>query len=229
MADRPGAATLRILLANRSRLDREGLAALIRQTDATITVAGIETAQQAFDSLRTASTSDVLVVSVTPCSHEDLGRIGEWLRQEISSSGTPVPVVLIMTSVAPATASNLIGLGVRGIVLSSASAEVLVAAIRMAAGGDTYLPPELVFGRVQAESGAAALDSLTPREVQIMALLGEGRSNKEIARRLNAKEATVKVQIHRLMRKLGVANRTQAAVLASRHDLVQAQALEGER
>ena len=38
-----------------------------------------------------------------------------------------------------------------------------VAAIRMAAGGNTYLPPELVFGRVQAESGAAPLDSLTPR------------------------------------------------------------------
>ena len=47
-----------------------------------------------------------------------------------------------------------------------------------------------------------------------MALLGEGQSNKEIARRLKAKEATVKVQIHRLMRKLGVANRTQAAQIA---------------
>ena len=96
----------------------------------------------------------------------------------------------------------------------------------MAAGGDTYLPPELLHGRSHAETGAHALDSLTPREVQIMALLGEGLSNKEIARRLDAKEATVKVQIHRLMRKLGVANRTQAAVLASRHDLVRAQGLE---
>lgn len=221
-----GASALRILLANRSRLDREGLAALIQQTDPAIQVIGAETSQRAFATLAAeaagdAPDMDALVISVTPCSYEDLGRIGDRLK-----AGLTVPVVLIMTTVAPVTATNLTGLGVKGIVLSSASAEVLVAAIRMAAGGDTYLPPELVHGRAQSEAGNPSLDSLTQREVQIMALLGEGQSNKEIARRLNAKEATVKVQIHRLMRKLGVANRTQAAVLASRHDLIHSQAPE---
>lgn len=217
------AASLRVLLANRSRLDREGLAALIRQTDPAIAVTGTETADQAFAALSNADSGDVLAISVTPCSYEDLGRIGGFLK-----GGVKAPVVLIMTSVAPATAASLTGLGVKGIVLSSASAEVLVAAIRMAAGGDTYLPPELIYGRANAntEAGGSALDNLTQREVQIMALLGAGLSNKEIARRLRAKEATIKVQIHRLMRKLGVANRTQAAVLASRHDLIQAQVLE---
>ena len=221
MVSGSSAAPLRVLLANRSRLDREGLAALIRQTDPTISVVSMETAQHAFDALATKRVADALLITVTPCSNEDLGRIGDWLKLKPA-----VPVVLVMTSVAPATAASLTGLGIKGIVLSSASAEVLVAAIRMAAGGDTYLPPELLHGRSHAETGAHALDSLTPREVQIMALLGEGLSNKEIARRLDAKEATVKVQIHRLMRKLGVANRTQAAVLASRHDLVRAQGLE---
>lgn len=217
-----GTASLRVLLANRSRLDREGLAALIQQTDPAIAVTGAETSQNAFAALTAEKASDALVISVTPCSHEDLGQIGARLK-----GGLAIPVVLIMTSVAPATAANLTSLGVKGIVLSSASAEVLVAAIRMAAGGDTYLPPELVHGRASAEGGAPSLGHLTQREIQIMALLGEGLSNKEIARRLKAKEATVKVQIHRLMRKLGVANRTQAAVLASRHELIQAQALEG--
>ncbi|MBL9036272.1 MAG: response regulator transcription factor [Rhodospirillaceae bacterium] len=222
MAPGTAAASLRVLLANRSRLDREGLAALIRQTDPTISVTGAETANQAFAALSNAECGDVLAISVTPCSFEDLGRIGDFLK-----GGVTAPVVLIMTSVAPATAASLTGLGVKGIVLSSASAEVLVAAIRMAAGGDTYLPPELVYSRAHANTEAGgALDNLTQREVQIMALLGAGLSNKEIARRLNAKEATIKVQIHRLMRKLGVANRTQAAVLASRHDLIQAQVLE---
>ncbi len=221
MGSGSGAAPLRVLLANRSRLDREGLAALIRQTDPAITVAGAETAQSAFEALATKHTADALVIAVTPCSYEDLGRIGDWLKPDPA-----IPVVLVMNSVAPTTAANLTALGIKGIVLSSASAEVLVSAIRMAASGDTYLPPELLHGRTHAEAGAPALDSLTQREMQIMAHLGAGMSNKEIARRLDAKEATVKVQIHRLMRKLGVANRTQAAVLASRHDMVHAQALE---
>ncbi|HNB25670.1 MAG TPA: response regulator transcription factor [Alphaproteobacteria bacterium] len=215
------AAPLRVLLANRSRLDREGLAALIRQTDATISVAGMESAQHAFDALSGQGAADALVITVTPCSNEDLGCIGDSLKRKPA-----IPVVLVMNSVAPPVAANLTELGIKGIVLSSASAEVLVAAIRMAAGGNTYLPPELLHGRAHAESGAPALDSLTQREIKIMALLGEGLSNKEIARRLDAKEATIKVQIHRLMRKLGVANRTQAAVLASRHDMVHAQALD---
>lgn len=222
MTPAPAIAPLRVLLANRSRLDREGLAALIRQTDSTISVAGVESAQHAFDALSGQPPADALVITVTPCSHEDLDSIGDCLKRKPT-----IPVVLVMNSVAPSIAANLTELGIKGIVLSSASAEVLVAAIRMAAGGNTYLPPELLHGRAHVETGAPALDSLTRREIKIMALLGEGLSNKEIARRLDAKEATVKVQIHRLMRKLGVANRTQAAVLASRNDLVQAQTLAG--
>lgn len=221
MVTASGTTPLRVLLANRSRLDREGLAALIRQTDATISVVSMESAQQAFDALSGQPKADALVITATPCSHEDLGRIGDITKQKQA-----IPVVLVMNSVAPSVAANLTELGIKGIVLSSASAEVLVAAIRMAAGGDTYLPPELLHGRAHGESGTPGLDSLTQREVRIMALLGEGLSNKEIARRLDAKEATIKVQIHRLMRKLGVANRTQAAVLASRHDVVGAQVLE---
>jgi DNA-binding NarL/FixJ family response regulator len=224
MASAFGTGPLGVILANRSRLDREGLAALVRQTDPAITATGFDSAERAISSIAAGQPGQVLVISVTPCSFEDLGRVGAWLKD-----GLALPVVLVMTSVSPATAASLTGLGVKGIVLSSASAEVLVAAIRMAAGGDTYLPPELIHGRAQGDAGGPPLDNLTQREIQIMALLGEGLSNKEIARRLKAKEATVKVQIHRLMRKLGVANRTQAAVLASRHDLVQAQALEGGR
>lgn len=222
MVSPTGAAAFRVLLANRSRLDREGLAALIRQTDVNIEVIGAESAHQAVAALAQDGASEVLVIAVTPSSHEDLSRIGDWLK-----AAPATPVVLVMNSVAPATAAHLVGLGIKAIVLSSASAEVLLAAIRMAAAGDTYLPPELVYGRPQAALGEIALDSLTQREIQIMSLLGTGMANKEIARRLKAKEATVKVQIHRLMRKLGVANRTQVAVLAARHDLVQARILEG--
>ncbi|HWA49368.1 MAG TPA: response regulator transcription factor [Dongiaceae bacterium] len=205
------------------------MAALIQRTDPSIGVFPAETSDEAFAASMPGAppaqsqdrSCDAIVISVTPCSHEDLGRICEQLR------GRPaVPVILVMTSVAPATAAGLTNLGVRGIVLSSASPEVLVAAIRMAAGGATYLPPELVRG-TQADSGLPSLENLTQREIQILLLLGEGLSNKQIARRLQAKEATIKVQIHRMLRKLRVANRTQAAVLVSRHDFMQGHALAG--
>lgn len=192
------------------------MAALIQQTDPDIQVDSVEAADDAFAAVQSGPPYDAVVIAVTPCSHEDLGAICDRLK-----AGGCMPVVLVMADIAAPTATYLINLGIRGIVLNSASAEVLTGAIRMAVSGAAYFPPELLQSR---PAGDALPGNLTQRELQILVLLGKGLSNKQIARRLHAKESTIKVHIHRLLRKLGVSNRTQAAIMASRHHLLAAYA-----
>jgi DNA-binding NarL/FixJ family response regulator len=101
------------------------------------------------------------------------------------------------------------------------------ALIFVAAGG-TFVPAELLLTSLQVPAAhdlpaaakpaevptPAAMARLTPREVAVLALVGQGKSNKQIARELNRGEATVKVHVRNIMRKLGAANRTQVALLA---------------
>ncbi|MGW2049545.1 response regulator [Streptomyces sp. NPDC001858] len=113
--------------------------------------------------------------------------------------------------------------GAAGFLLKNTEARELLAAIRTVAGGEGLIAPA-VTRRLIAEFAAkpvrapaadrAVLDSLTRRERQVLACLGEGLSNAGIAERLDMAEATVKTHVSRLLGKLELRSRVQAAVLA---------------
>ena len=111
--------------------------------------------------------------------------------------------------------------------VKSTSPEDLVDLVRVAAAGHTVLSAvpaqRLVNNTADAERARTLVGSLTDREVEVLASLGAGRSNQQIARRLHLSEATVKGYVSRLLVKLGCDNRTEAALLA--HDA----GLRGER
>jgi DNA-binding NarL/FixJ family response regulator len=95
-----------------------------------------------------------------------------------------------------------------------------IGALRLILSGNQYLPPELVRARLSTSSTGAGqkgrdpLDALTERERMVLELVADGRQNKQIAADLGLSEHTVKMHVHRACRKLGVRNRTQAALLA---------------
>jgi two-component system NarL family response regulator len=107
--------------------------------------------------------------------------------------------------------------GASGYLLKSIPSKQLEAAIRAVIEGRQYLPPAVE----ERLAERAAFQTLTARELEILALIARGLSNKDIARVLTANEFTVKAHVRNILAKLGVETRTEAAILAVQRGLVQ--------
>nr|WP_285664464.1 response regulator transcription factor [Actinorhabdospora filicis] len=130
----------------------------------------------------------------------------------------PRPRALVLTSVTdPREVGPAIAAGAAGFLYKDAAPDALVAAIRAVHNGQTLLAPEALAAMTAAP--ARDVPQLTPRERQVLALIASGRSNREIARELVVAEKTVKTHVSNVLFKLGVADRTQAALYAVRHGL----------
>lgn len=114
--------------------------------------------------------------------------------------------------------------GAKGYILKGVSASTLISAVRNVVAGESYVSPSLAARILTEIRGEAplpapspnpyddALASLTPREEQILALVADGKSNKEVARQLNLQEKTIKHNMTRILQKLKARNRTEAAI-----------------
>lgn len=118
--------------------------------------------------------------------------------------------------------------GASGFLLKDAAPEDLVASVRVVARGETLLAPaitrrlvERFLGRPPAAAPPAGLEELTDREREVLALLGRGLSNTEIATTLFVAETTVKTHVRQIFRKLALRDRAQAVVAAYESGLVQ--------
>jgi NarL family two-component system response regulator LiaR len=111
--------------------------------------------------------------------------------------------------------------GAAGYLLKDVEPAELVKAIRSAVAGESPLSPAVATRVVEevAHGGPAAPGELTPRELDVLALIARGRSNKLIARELGVAEKTVKTHVSHILAKLGVSDRTQAALYAVRQGL----------
>ena len=113
-------------------------------------------------------------------------------------------------------------LGAKGYLLKNSNVDYLVNAIRLVAQGGTAIQPEmtstLVAGlRQNKKEETGEKEQLTLREKEVLKLVSSGQSNKEIARKLDIGESTVKFHIQSILRKLNLSSRVQAAVYASQH------------
>jgi DNA-binding NarL/FixJ family response regulator len=132
------------------------------------------------------------------------------------------PKVLVVTAFPDeADIAEAIRLGAKGVVLKDASRATMLAAIRAVIGGGVWLPPELsakVIASLTRAAPASNLASrfaqLTPREREIVALIGEGLKNREIAERLAVAEKTIKGHLTSIFVKLDVQDRLELALLA---------------
>jgi len=140
-------------------------------------------------------------------------------------------LVFFAASVEDRDLTMLAAAGAYGVVLRDQEPEVLVQTLRRVAAGERLLPLpscEETVCRMKTAMTEKSFDLLTERERQIMGLVSAGLSNKEIGRRLNVTDGTIKVHLHHIFQKLDISNRTSLAALAiSRHEFVEPPAETG--
>ena len=130
-----------------------------------------------------------------------------------------VPVVILSGTLNRATIWDLMRNGAAGYIPKTYTGEVLTNALRLVISGEQFIPSLLVYGGEEPREDKPGCDlqrfkGLTNVEMDILILLMDGLSNKEISRILEVKEPTIKKRLARSYRKLGVTNRTQAARIA---------------
>lgn len=118
-----------------------------------------------------------------------------------------------------------VDIGVNGYVLKDSESAELKKAIFTVADGETYIQPSLIPAlnakMIETNKDAEKIKSLTKRELDVLKLLAVGMFNKEVGKRLEISERTVKNHVSNIFKKLEVTDRTQAAVFAIRNNLVQ--------
>ena len=209
---------IRVLVVDDHPVVRQGLRSFLSSRE------GIEVVGEASDAEAAVAEAarlspDVVLLDLAMPGGSGLDAIG---RIRADGDG---PAVLVLTSfagedqVVPAVRA-----GASGYLLKDVAAPDLEAAIRTLHAGGALLDPNVVgavMGEVARSRSPGGLDLLTPREREVLALLGAGLSNRQLAARLVVSEKTVKTHVSAVLSKLGLADRTQAAVFAVRHGVVR--------
>jgi DNA-binding NarL/FixJ family response regulator len=210
---------IRVLIADDHRMVRQGLRSFLELQE------GIEVAGEAADGAQCAQLAaelepDVILLDLVMPGVDGVGAM-ELLRE----AGSTARVLVVTSFTDRRMIIPAIRAGARGYVYKDVDPAALAAAVRSVHAGHVLLEPEVAAalldsgGGGTAESGAQAAP-LTAREREVLVLIAQGRSNREIARALVLAEKTVKTHVSNILMKLGVADRTQAALWAVRHGVV---------
>ncbi len=208
--------TLTITVIDDNRLVREGLAAMLNRVPDFRAVASAV----ADPALVAAEAPRVLLLDVGVGDDESVGVVASLVQR------MPTTQIIVMDLI-PVNEEimELVNAGVSGFVMKDATFDEFVATIRSVAAGEKVLPPrmtESLFAQIAKEArGRKAQDVLqdvrmTPRELEVIELIGEGLSNKEIAQRLNIAAHTVKSHVRNVMEKLALHTRLQIAAYSRR-------------
>jgi DNA-binding NarL/FixJ family response regulator len=213
---------VRLVIAEDETMTREMLARLLALEDDIDVVGTAADGQKALTVVR-AQKPDVLLTDIGMPQVNGI-ELTEILRREMPSVG----VVILTIYNDDERVFSAIKAGARGYVLKDSPPEDTVAAVRAVARGEALLNPLLVtrvlgeFTRLSMQKAAdnAVFAELTDREREVLAEIGKGRRNKEIADALFISEKTVKNHISNIFSKLEVNSRAEAALLAARQGLV---------
>jgi DNA-binding NarL/FixJ family response regulator len=203
-----------VLIADDHTVVRQGLRVLLSLNEDIEVVGeagdGIEAVE-----LASALAPDVILLDLKLPQADGLTALADLADRGVRSR------VLVLTSVTdPASVMVAMRAGAAGFLYKDVDPDALVRAVRSVHDGQTVLAPEAAGSLLRSRSRAGAvsgLGALTGREREVLAQLAEGRSNRQIARLLQMSEKTVKTHVSSVLAKLGVADRTQAALYAVRN------------
>jgi len=214
--------TIRVLIADDQALVRTGFSVIVRAEEDLEVVGEVGDGVQAVEAARTLHPDVVLMDIRMPV----LDGIEATRRIAV---GSRAPRVLVLTTFdLDDYVVEALRAGASGFLLKDAGADELLYAIRVVAAGDALLAPSITRRLIEefarrptVRNRPQALEELTPRELEVLRLLGRGLSNAEIARELVVGDATAKTHVARIFAKLDLHDRAQAVVLAYETGIVQ--------
>ncbi len=223
--------SLHILLVEDDELFRLGLRVRLQQEPGLEVVAEAEDGETAIELIK-QHPLDLVILDV---GLPGIGGI-EACRQ-IKQQHPDLPILILTSHTQKPLINRLIEAGAQGYCVKGSPAEVLILAIRSIAAGASWWDPtatDEIRAAFQSRSFSSLPDSdngektLTRREQEILSLIARGKSNQEIADQLYITPGTVRVHVHAILHKLGVQDRTQAAIVALQRKLISETGKEWE-
>ncbi len=211
-----------VLLVEDHQVVRDGIRAILDRTDEFTVVGAVDSAPEALAFCRKAAPGIVLMDVSLP------GLSGIDATAEILRHAPAWRIVILSMYDDENTIVNAIRAGARGFVLKKASKADLLDALRTVAAGNSYLSPEVserLVHRIQSpepepNGHGSPLERLSPREMQLLRLVGEGKSSRDIASLLNLEVETIRSYRKSLMKKLGAKNATRLTHIALKAGLI---------
>lgn len=210
---------IRILIADDHPLFREGVALSLSSEPGFTVVGQAGSGEEAF-LLVGDLLPDVLLLDVTMPGDGGIVTAGK-----VAAAWPVVRIMMLTVSEDQDTLMAALKAGARGYVLKGVTARDLANAVRVVAGGDIYISPALaggiLFELTANKQDNDPLTTLTDRERDILSLVAEGLTNREIGDRLHLAEKTIKHYMTNVLQKLHVRSRVEAALLAQKHGLAK--------
>lgn len=203
---------MKVLIADEHALFRDGLERLVEQLDASSTIIQASNFTQAIKILDTKDKFDLIIIDL------DM-RDMSWEKgfSEVKNHSGDAKVVVMSAVENVHNIRESLNKGAKGYISKCAEAKLLSGALKLVLDGGVYVPPIML-----SKENEATLKTklLTNRQTEVLNLVAQGLSNKQIAYQIGVSEATVKLHINALLRAVGASNRTQAVVIAQKMGLV---------
>jgi DNA-binding NarL/FixJ family response regulator len=203
----------KILLIDDHTLFREGVQLLLKQLDDRVEVLSGGTCKRALELADANPNFDLMLLDFELPDQDGFAGLA-LLREQHPG----LPVVMLSARDDAATVMEALDRGAMGFIPKTSSTDLMLNALRLVLAGGTYIPPEAIAGHASASAPplratkSIADLGLTQRQIDVLRLLVQGRSNKLICRELDLAEGTVKTHMTAVLRALRVTNRTQAII-----------------
>ena len=215
-----GSPQIRVLIADDHAMFRAGLRKLLEAE------AGFDVVGEAENGVSAMALTRKLVPDVLLLDFAMPGMSGVEVLRELSTDAGSTRTVVLTASIAPHEMTDVLQHGAAGVLMKTAATELLYECVRSVASGHYWVGRDTVGSIVEAlaasrrsvKSGARPF-GLTMRELEVVRLVGEGCSNREIGNRLHISEDTVKHHLSRIFDKTGTSSRVELALFAHHHDV----------
>jgi DNA-binding NarL/FixJ family response regulator len=208
---------MKILIADDHALFRDGLALRLEQIAPDAVILQASNYAQIFKFIK--SDSDIAII-ILDIEMQDM----PWLEalQDMRKLLPKTAIVVVSASEDGRTIRSVMSTGVKGYIPKRSDIKVFDNALKLILDGGTYVPPILINNPPinNLSTKSTGLKTLTNRQSQVLDLIAQGKSNKQIAYDMGVSESTVKLHINALLRSLHVSNRTQAVVTAQKLGII---------